>query len=126
MNEEEENNNIEINYGIMTISNNISMDMNNDNTLKQIETIEKDNNISMEIEDRKGEKIEKSKYLALNFQNNYNLICPVCKSTNIKIEKFEYDKNYDDYKVYFSCNSSIILTNVMLINFLNVTEIEDQ
>ena len=48
-NEEEENNNIEINYGIMTISNNISMDMNNDNTLKQIETIEKDNNISMEI-----------------------------------------------------------------------------
>ena len=139
--EENNNNKIEKNNNInIEMNNKINIEMNNNkemnninnniNTQIEIKNIEIVNNISTEIDNKniilKNKKIEKSNYLKMDFQKNYKLICPICKSTNIKIEIFEYHKNYDDYKIYFTCNSSLILSNDMLINILDVTDLQDQ
>ena len=78
-------------------------------------------NNSTEINLKNG-NIQKTNYSQLNFQKNYCLECPICKFTNIKIVKAIYIRNYNDYMIYYYCNSKTLISKNFLFQLLNVVD----
>ena len=135
-NNEINNDNIEIN--------NVNSEIENKNNIEEVSNglkagniIEENNYDKVEIENKINieiiqEKIEikednykKSDYSELNIEKNYNLRCPTCKG-KIKIEKTQYDKDCNDYVIYFNCLSASITTNSYLIKLLDEANSDEE
>ena len=52
----------------------------------------------------KNKKIE-SNYGDLDINKDYFFGCPICKSMDVEIKKYIYNKEDNDYKIFFTCGS---------------------
>ena len=64
----------------------------------------------------KNKKIE-SNYGDLDINKDYFFGCPICKSMDVEIKKYIYNKEDNDYKIFFTCGSSENLFSDLLSKF---------
>ena len=72
------------------------------------------NNNTSNINDN---QIISNHYIFLDNSKDYYLACPVCISPEIIIQKFIYNKEDNDYRIFYTCGSSETLYNDLLSKF---------
>ena len=91
-----DNNNITDNNDKTTDNNNITTDNNNNN-----------NNNTTDITNNKSVKKENNEvrqsYSNFDIEKDYYILCPDCKKLYPKIQDIEYDKEYNDFIISYTC-----------------------
>jgi WD40 repeat protein len=96
------------------INNNNTKDFNNNNTDNN-NTTDINNNNTTDITNNKSVKKENNEvrqsYSNFDIEKDYYILCPDCKKLYPKIQDIEYDKEYNDFIISYTCKCDDKLNN---------------